>query len=86
MSHFSPVSYKLFKRVAKIKNMLNLTKVDGNDLILLKNNDKLYIKETRNEGYVVLVNKLNYKKRAFQHLNSANFFVNQPLQTFYVRG
>ena len=59
--------------------MLNLTKAEGNGLLLLKNNSKLYIKKTRNRGCVVLVIKLKLQKRVFQHLNSANFFVNQPL-------
>ena len=59
--------------------MLNLTKAEGNGLLLLKNNSKLYIKKTRNGGCVVLVINLKLQKRVFQHLNSANFFVNQPL-------
>ena len=59
--------------------MLNLTKAEGNGLLLLKNNSKLYIKKTRNGGCVVLVIKLKLQKSVFQHLNSANFFVNQPL-------
>ena len=77
MSHFSPILYNLSKPLAKIQKYVSLTKAEGNELLLLKNNSKLYIKETRNGGCVVLVNKLNYKKRVFQHLNSAIFF-NQP--------
>ena len=50
------------KLYQKYKNMLNLTKAEGNDLLLSKNNSKLFINETRNGGCVVLVNKLNYKK------------------------
>ena len=60
--------------------MLNLTKAEGKDLLLLKNNSELFIKEAKKEGCVVLMNKLHYKKKAFQHLNGGNFFDDQPLE------
>ena len=54
--------------------MLNLTKAEGKDLLLLKNNSELFIKEAKKEGCVVLMNKLHYKKKGFSTFKWWKFF------------
>ena len=53
-------------------NKSNLTKAEWKDLLVLKNNSELIIKEGDKGGCVVYMNKSHYKRMIFQHLNDAN--------------
>ena len=53
-------------------NKSNLTKAEWKDLLVLKNNSELIIKEADKGGCIVLRNKSHYKRMIFQHLNDAN--------------
>ena len=55
-------------------NKSNLTKTEWKDLLALKNNSELIIKEADKGGCVVLMNKSHYKRMIFQHLNDANTY------------
>ena len=55
-------------------NKLNLTKAEWKDLLALKNNSELIIKETDKGGSMVLMNKPHYKRMIFQHLNDASTY------------
>ena len=58
------------------KNKSNLIKTEWKDLLALKNNSALIIKEADKEGCVVLMNKPHYKRTIFQHLIDANTYQN----------
>ena len=58
------------------KNKSNLIKTEWKDLLALKNNSALIIKEADKEGCVVLMNKPHYKRTTFQHLIDANTYQN----------
>ena len=53
-------------------NKSNLTKAEWKDLLALKNNSELIIKEADKGCCVVLINKSHNKRMIFQHLNDAN--------------
>ena len=56
-------------------NKSKLTKAEWKDLLALKNNSELIIKEANKGGYVVLMNKTHYKKKMiFEHLNDASTY------------
>ena len=55
-------------------NKSSLTKAEWKDLLALKNNSELIIKEADKGGCVVLMNKPYYKRIIFQHLNDANTY------------
>ena len=52
----------------------NLANAEWKDLLPLKNNSELIIKEADKGGCVVLMNKTHYKKMIFQHLNDASTY------------
>ena len=53
-------------------NKSNLIKAEWKDLLALKNNSELIIKEADKGCCVVLINKSHNKRMIFQHLNDAN--------------
>ena len=55
-------------------NKSNRTKAEWKDLLALKYNSELIIKEADKEGYVVLMNKPHYKRTILQYLNNANTY------------
>ena len=56
------------------ENKSNLTKSEWKDLLALKNNSDLIIKEADKGGCVVLTNKPHYKGMIYQHLNDTNTY------------
>ena len=58
-------------------NKSNFTKAEWKDLLAIKNNSELIIKEADEGSCVVLMNKPHYKRMIFQHLNDANIYQNQ---------
>ena len=55
-------------------NKSNFTKAEWEDLLALKNNSELFIKESDKLGCIVLMNKCHYKRMILQHLNDANTY------------
>ena len=55
-------------------NKSNLIKAEWKDLLALKNNSELIIKDANKGGCLVLMNKTRYKRMIFQHLNDANTY------------
>ena len=53
-------------------NKSNLTKADWKNILAMKNNSELIIKEDDKGGCIVLMNKPHYERMIFQHLNDAN--------------
>ena len=63
---------KLFKFLAI--RFSNLTKTEWKDLLALKNNFEIIIKEADKGDFVGLMNKPHYIRMIFQHLNDANTY------------
>ena len=55
-------------------NKSNLIKAEWKDLLALKNNSELIIKDADKGGCLVLMNKPRYKRMIFQHLNDSNTY------------
>ena len=55
-------------------NKSNFTKAEWKDLLAIKNNSELIIKEADEGSCVVLMNKPHYKRMIFQHLNDVNTY------------
>ena len=55
-------------------NKSNLTKAEWKDLLALKNNSELIIKEANKGGCMVLLNNPHYKRMMFRHLNDVNTY------------
>ena len=53
-------------------NKSNLTKAEWKNILAMKNNSELIIKEDDKGGCIVLMNKPHYERMIFQHLNDAN--------------
>ena len=55
-------------------NKSNLTKAEWKDLLALKNNSELIIKEANKGGCMVLLNNPHYKRMMFRHLNDVSTY------------
>ena len=72
---------KLFKFLAINKS--NFAKTKWKDLLALKNNSELIIKEVDKGGCLGLMNKHHYKRMIFQHIKDNNTHQNTDHKHFF---